>query len=86
MGVFNNFIANASLFDVPLGGFSFTWPLKVVGKMIKLDIFLIYEGLLEVFFSISGVILDHHLPGHRPILLKESVIDYGSSPFRIFHS
>ncbi|GJV40292.1 RNA-directed DNA polymerase, eukaryota [Tanacetum coccineum] len=26
------------------------------------------------------------VPDHRPILLKESVVDYGSTPFRFFHS
>lgn len=26
------------------------------------------------------------IPDHRPILLKESAVDYGPTPFRFFHS
>lgn len=47
--VFNNFITNASLFDVPLGGFSFSWSDRITGKMSKLDRFLISEGFFGDF-------------------------------------
>nr|GEV98153.1 RNA-directed DNA polymerase, eukaryota, reverse transcriptase zinc-binding domain protein [Tanacetum cinerariifolium] len=43
---FNAFFVNSHLQDIPLGGYSFTWP----------------------------------------ILLKESLMDYGPTPFRLFHS
>nr|GEV46398.1 integrase, catalytic region, zinc finger, CCHC-type, peptidase aspartic, catalytic [Tanacetum cinerariifolium] len=35
---------------------------------------------------VEGLILDCHISGHKPILLKESHIDYGPTPFRFFHS
>ncbi|GKD33073.1 RNA-directed DNA polymerase, eukaryota [Tanacetum coccineum] len=30
--------------------------------------------------------LDRHLSDHRPILMHESYLDYGTTPFRMFHS
>nr|GFA82681.1 RNA-directed DNA polymerase, eukaryota [Tanacetum cinerariifolium] len=54
--------------------------------MSKLDRFLITEGLLSLFPSMSAICLDRHLSDHRPILLRELNVDYGPSPFRFFHS
>lgn len=31
------------------------------------------------------MIFDRHLSGHRPILLREADIDYGLTPFQLFH-
>ncbi|GJR53984.1 RNA-directed DNA polymerase, eukaryota, reverse transcriptase zinc-binding domain protein [Tanacetum coccineum] len=50
--MFNSFITNSNLIDVPLG----------------------------------GIVLEKGIPDHRPIILKESVVDYGPIPFRFFHS
>lgn len=83
--MFNNFIANASLVDIPRGGFSFTWYEKIARNMSKLDRFLISEGL-EVFLNIFMVIHDCHLSDHLPILLKDLVVDYEPSPLRVFNS
>lgn len=46
---FSNFIATAGLFDIPLGGYSSTWSDRIVGKMSKLNRFLVLvsKGLLE---------------------------------------
>ncbi|GKA67202.1 hypothetical protein Tco_0767010 [Tanacetum coccineum] len=54
--------------------------------MSKLDRFLITEGLLTVFPSLSALCLDRHLSDHRPILMRELNVDYGPIPFRLFHS
>ncbi|GKC91022.1 RNA-directed DNA polymerase, eukaryota [Tanacetum coccineum] len=54
--------------------------------MSKLDRFLVSEGLLSVFPSLSAICLDRHLSDHRPILMREVVVDYGPIPFRIFNS
>ncbi|GKB12027.1 RNA-directed DNA polymerase, eukaryota [Tanacetum coccineum] len=74
------------LIDLPLEGYSFTWAHKSASKMSKLDRFLISEGLLALFPSISALCLDKHLSDHRPILLRELNVDYGPTPFRFFHS
>ncbi|GJV60665.1 RNA-directed DNA polymerase, eukaryota [Tanacetum coccineum] len=83
---FNNFITRTGLIDLPLEGYSFTWAHKSASKMSKLDRFLISEGLLALFPSISALCLDKHLSDHRPILLRELNVDYGPTPFRFFHS
>ncbi|GJU13397.1 RNA-directed DNA polymerase, eukaryota [Tanacetum coccineum] len=68
---FNNFITMTCLSDLHLEGYSFTWAHKSASKMSKLDRFLIFEGLLALFPSISALCLDKHLSDHRPILLRE---------------
>ncbi|GKA90830.1 RNA-directed DNA polymerase, eukaryota [Tanacetum coccineum] len=83
---FNNFIALASLIDLSLEGYAFTWAQKLANKMSKLDHFLISKGVLSLFPSLSALCLDRHLSDHRPILMRELNVDYGLTPFRIFHS
>ncbi|GJQ94394.1 RNA-directed DNA polymerase, eukaryota [Tanacetum coccineum] len=83
---FNNFISSAGLIDIPLGGYSFTWTHKSASKMSKLDRFLVTEGLLINFPNLLGLCLDRHLSDHRPILMCEAKLDYGPTPFCMFHS
>ncbi|GJW19101.1 RNA-directed DNA polymerase, eukaryota [Tanacetum coccineum] len=83
---FNNFITRTGLIDLPLEGYSFTWAHKSTSTMSKLDRFLIFEGLLALFPSISALFLDKHFLDHRPILLHELNVDYGPTPFQFFHS
>nr|GEZ00908.1 RNA-directed DNA polymerase, eukaryota, reverse transcriptase zinc-binding domain protein [Tanacetum cinerariifolium] len=84
--VFNSFIKNLNLYDVLLGGFHYTWTDKWASKMRKLDRFLVTKGFHDVFPHITGTVLEKGVPDHRSILLKESVADYGHTPFRFFHS
>ncbi|GJU58913.1 RNA-directed DNA polymerase, eukaryota [Tanacetum coccineum] len=83
---FNHFISSVGLIDLPLEGYSYTWALKSASKMSKLDRFLISDGLLSAFPSLSALCLDRHLSDHRPILMRELSVDYGPSPFHVFHS
>ncbi|GKC04760.1 RNA-directed DNA polymerase, eukaryota, partial [Tanacetum coccineum] len=84
--LFNSFILSSGLIKVSLGGYTFTWVQKHMAKMSKLDRFLVSEGLMTRLPTLSGIILDRHLSDHRPILLRELVVDYGPTPFRLFHS
>nr|GEV22250.1 RNA-directed DNA polymerase, eukaryota, reverse transcriptase zinc-binding domain protein [Tanacetum cinerariifolium] len=85
--IFNSFITNMNLFNVPWGGgFRFTWIDKWASKMSKLDRFLATEGFHDTFLNITGIILEKGIPDHRLILRKEFVVDYGPTPFRFFHS
>ncbi|GJW41141.1 RNA-directed DNA polymerase, eukaryota [Tanacetum coccineum] len=84
--LFNSFIQSRYLIDIPLGGYSFTWVLKDARKMSKLDRFLVSEGILCQLPGLSGSILSKHLSDHRPIMLKETSTDYGSIPFKLYHS
>nr|GEX58868.1 glucose-methanol-choline oxidoreductase, FAD/NAD(P)-binding domain protein [Tanacetum cinerariifolium] len=83
--VFNSFITNAGLEEVPLGGSSFTWCHKSATNMSKLDKFLISKNLLNTCSNITAITLERYLSDHRPILLRESHFDYGPTPFRFFH-
>ncbi|GJY75790.1 RNA-directed DNA polymerase, eukaryota [Tanacetum coccineum] len=74
------------LIDIPLGGYSYTWSHKLASKMSKLDRFLIFEGLMAMNPTLSCLCLDRHLSDHRPIIMFESLLDYGPTPFRMFHS
>ncbi|GKB42042.1 RNA-directed DNA polymerase, eukaryota [Tanacetum coccineum] len=78
---FNNFISMVGLVDLPFEGYSHTWAHKSAFKMSKLDKFLISEGLLTLFPSLSALCLDRHLSDHRPILMRELNVDYGPTLF-----
>nr|GEZ13646.1 hypothetical protein [Tanacetum cinerariifolium] len=67
-------------------GYSFTWSHPSAKKISKLDCFFVSDGLISIFPHMSAVCLDRNLSDHRPILLQEVVVDYGPSPFRVFHS
>ncbi|GJV80216.1 putative RNA-directed DNA polymerase, eukaryota, reverse transcriptase zinc-binding domain protein [Tanacetum coccineum] len=54
--------------------------------MSKLDRFLVSQGILLSFPSLTALCLDRHLSDHRPILLKEVHLDFGPIPFRFYHS
>ncbi|GJR57534.1 RNA-directed DNA polymerase, eukaryota [Tanacetum coccineum] len=54
--------------------------------MSKLDRFLVSEGLLMLFPSLSALCLERHLSDHSPIIMRGVVADYGPSPFRVYHS
>ncbi|GKC22714.1 RNA-directed DNA polymerase, eukaryota [Tanacetum coccineum] len=78
--VFNSFIVNAGLEEIPLGGCSFTWCHKSATKMSKLDRFLIYENLMITCPNFTATSLERYLSDHRPILLRSKV---GGSMHRI---
>ncbi|GJT96278.1 RNA-directed DNA polymerase, eukaryota [Tanacetum coccineum] len=80
---FNSFISNAGLNEVQLEGYSFTWAHPSASKMSKLDRFFVTDGFLSLFPHISAVCLDRHLSDHRPILLREMLVDFGATPFRL---
>ncbi|GJZ64535.1 putative RNA-directed DNA polymerase, eukaryota, reverse transcriptase zinc-binding domain protein [Tanacetum coccineum] len=84
--LFNEFISDTSLVDIPLGGYNYTWTNKWGSKMSKLDRFLVSDSFYDKFPHTTSVILEKGTPDHRPILLKEFVVDYGTTPFRFFHS
>nr|GEX79683.1 RNA-directed DNA polymerase, eukaryota [Tanacetum cinerariifolium] len=84
--LFNHFITSSGLVDVKLGGYSFTWAHPSATKMSKLDHFLVSEGIISLFPSITALCLDSHLSNQWPILLREIHTDYGPIPFRFYHS
>ncbi|GJS88794.1 RNA-directed DNA polymerase, eukaryota [Tanacetum coccineum] len=83
---FDHFITSSGLVDVKLEGYAFTWSHPSATKMSKLDRFLVTEGIISLFPSITALCLDRHLSDHRPILLRELPTDFGPTPFRFYHS
>nr|GEV57621.1 nucleotide-binding alpha-beta plait domain-containing protein [Tanacetum cinerariifolium] len=83
--LFNSFISDSVLVEVPLGGCHFTWSLKSAKKMSKLDRFLVLENLLVSCPHLTANTLERYLSDHRPILLWENHYDYGPTPFRFFN-
>nr|GEZ21229.1 RNA-directed DNA polymerase, eukaryota, reverse transcriptase zinc-binding domain protein [Tanacetum cinerariifolium] len=67
--VFNLFIKNSGLIDLPMGGHSFTWINKTRMKISKLDRFLISEDVLSLLPDILVTSLDRMWSDHTPILL-----------------
>ncbi|GJZ61155.1 RNA-directed DNA polymerase, eukaryota [Tanacetum coccineum] len=84
--VFNHSISSSGLIDVKMEGYSFTWSHPSANKMSKLDRFLVSDGIISLFPSITAICLDRHLSDHCPILLCEVKLDFGPIPFRFFHS
>ncbi|XP_023762391.1 uncharacterized protein LOC111910809 [Lactuca sativa] len=84
--VFNDFIENLDLSDIPLSGPRFTWSDKWGSKFSKLDRFLVTDGFMTAFPHLAGIVLEKNIPDHVPIILLEHMVDYGPIPFREFHS
>nr|GEX36818.1 RNA-directed DNA polymerase, eukaryota, reverse transcriptase zinc-binding domain protein [Tanacetum cinerariifolium] len=84
--IFNDFIQESVLIDLPMGGRSFTWMNKVGSKMSKLDRFLISDNVNHDNPNLQVVALDRRWSDHNPILLHLKKFDFGPTPFRIFHS
>ncbi|GJU50755.1 RNA-directed DNA polymerase, eukaryota [Tanacetum coccineum] len=70
------------------GGILCVWDpsLFVKENVTVFESFLAITGLLSLFPSILAFYLDKYLSDHRPILLRELVVDYGPTPFHFFHS
>ncbi|GJY70873.1 RNA-directed DNA polymerase, eukaryota [Tanacetum coccineum] len=83
---FDNFISISGLVDLKLEGYTFTWSHPSASKMSKLDRFLVSDGIINLFPSVTALCLDRHLSDHRPILLREVRVDFGPTPFRFYHS
>nr|GFA67258.1 hypothetical protein [Tanacetum cinerariifolium] len=50
----------------------------------EFNMFIANSQLIDI--PLGGLILHLHLSDHRPILLKETHVDYGHIPFRLYHS
>nr|GEU69301.1 putative RNA-directed DNA polymerase, eukaryota, reverse transcriptase zinc-binding domain protein [Tanacetum cinerariifolium] len=67
--VFNQFIRDAHLWDIPLGSHLFTRINKHGDKLSKLDRFLTSDSFAPLFQKYSAHVLDCHISDHMPILL-----------------
>ncbi|GKE78516.1 RNA-directed DNA polymerase, eukaryota, reverse transcriptase zinc-binding domain protein, partial [Tanacetum coccineum] len=89
--IFNSFIYNAGLDEVPLGGSAYTWCLKSASKMSKLDRFFVSENLLSMCPNITAITLERSNSRGEIYFLKEElrscdeVIDKGDCSNEVVH-
>ncbi|XP_071718200.1 uncharacterized protein [Rutidosis leptorrhynchoides] len=81
---FNEFINNAQLIDVPLGGKRFTRICDNGIKFSKLDRFLISEKFNDMWDEVSAIALERKMSDHCPIVLRDRAIDFGPKPIKVF--
>ncbi|XP_071719411.1 uncharacterized protein [Rutidosis leptorrhynchoides] len=81
---FNNFINNAGLIDLPLGGKRFTRICEKTMKFSKLDRFLVSDSIFTLWPNTSSKTLDRDLSDHCPIILRNNPFDSGPKPIRMF--
>nr|GEU52957.1 RNA-directed DNA polymerase, eukaryota [Tanacetum cinerariifolium] len=83
--VFNFFISSSGLVEVPQGGCAFTWCHKSGSKMSKLDCFLISKGIMGFCPNITPITLDRYLSDHRPIILREELLNKRMNVINLIH-
>ncbi|KAJ9564278.1 hypothetical protein OSB04_000244 [Centaurea solstitialis] len=84
--IFNDFISNAGLIDLRLGGRRFTWMNADGSKLSKLDRFLLNQNFLDGWPLSNALALPRVLSDHCPILLDTKDVDFGPIPFKLFNS
>lgn len=81
---FNEFINAAGLLELQMGGRKFTSIGMGGSKLSKLDRFLVFSDLLNVWPPVSVVALERTYVDHCLALLKTATTDFGPSPFCFF--
>ncbi|GJS38952.1 RNA-directed DNA polymerase, eukaryota, reverse transcriptase zinc-binding domain protein [Tanacetum coccineum] len=84
--VFNQFIRDGHLWEIPHGGHLFTRINRRGDKLSKLDRFLITENSASHMHNYSAQVLDCHISDHRTIILSASSLDFGPIPFKFYNS
>nr|GEZ89533.1 RNA-directed DNA polymerase, eukaryota, reverse transcriptase zinc-binding domain protein [Tanacetum cinerariifolium] len=73
--LFNSFINNSGLIELPMGRRLFTWMNKAGTKLSKLDRFLFSENIIEEISDLCVTALDRLWSDQNPILLHCNKID-----------
>ncbi|XP_071731820.1 uncharacterized protein [Rutidosis leptorrhynchoides] len=84
-GMFNQFINNNCLIEIPLGGKKYTRICDNGVKFSKLDRFLISEETQLIWPNLSATTLDKHLSDHCSIILRNGSKDFGPKPTLVFN-
>nr|GEV39923.1 RNA-directed DNA polymerase, eukaryota [Tanacetum cinerariifolium] len=84
--VFNQFISDSHLLEIPHGGHLFTRINSRGDKLSKLDRFLITENSTSHMHNYSSQVLDCYISDHRLIVLSASSLDFSPTPFKLYNS
>ncbi|XP_071688615.1 uncharacterized protein [Rutidosis leptorrhynchoides] len=82
--MFNDFIKDNSLLDLPLGGRTYTRISDNGTKFSKLDRFLVSENFIQQWPNANVLVLDKKHTDHCPLFLKDGDIDFGPKPVKVF--
>ncbi|OMO91306.1 reverse transcriptase [Corchorus capsularis] len=86
LGVFNDFIEDWALVDLPLVGSNFTWfENSSPPSFSRIDRFLFAPIFLTTFPNVFQKALPRSLSDHNPILLGCEEVDWGPKPFKLFN-
>ncbi|GKA37484.1 cytochrome P450 [Tanacetum coccineum] len=84
--LFNKFISDCGLTDLPLGGMRFTRMNNQGSKLSKLDRFLVSHQFLDNWPSSHVLALVREFSDHSPIILQNYIFDYGPVPFKFYNT
>jgi exonuclease III len=83
--LFNHFVEDMELIDVPVMGKKFSWFSADGKSMSRIDRFLLSDGFISVQ-GISGQwIGDRDISDHCPIWLMSETLNWGPKPFRVLN-
>ncbi|PWA86571.1 cytochrome P450 [Artemisia annua] len=83
---FNDFISLAGLCDLPMGGKRFTRMNTLGSKLSKIDRVLVSNHVIQRWPNSHVFPLPREFSDHTPLLLKNSTVDYGPTPFKLYNS
>ncbi|GJV37784.1 RNA-directed DNA polymerase, eukaryota, reverse transcriptase zinc-binding domain protein [Tanacetum coccineum] len=83
---FNNFIHYSGLSDLPLGGKWFTRMNNLGSNHNKIDRFLVSNHVIQKWPNSYVLALTREFSDHSPILLRNTSLDFGPIPFKIYNS
>ncbi|PWA63175.1 cytochrome P450 [Artemisia annua] len=83
---FNEFISTTGLHDLPMGAKRFTRMNNLGNKLSKIDRILVSQHAIDKWPNSNIIALPREFSDHTPILLSNSVADFGPIPFKFFNS
>ncbi|XP_071704398.1 uncharacterized protein [Rutidosis leptorrhynchoides] len=82
--LFNDFIKDNSLLDLPLGGRTYTRITDNGRKFCKLDRYLVSENLFLQWPNLNVMVLDKKHTDHCPLILQDGNVDFGPKSVKVF--
>ncbi|PWA59349.1 cytochrome P450 [Artemisia annua] len=84
--IFNEFISSTGLFDLPMGGMRYTRMNSLGSKLSKIDRILVSKHFVNKWPNSHTLALVREFSDHSPLLLVNSINDYGPIPFKFYNS
>jgi len=84
IAMFNEFIDRCTLKDIPVFGRKFTWYIPNGTTKSRLDRALVSDKWLMQWLGSKQYVLSRHVSDHCTLVVKNSIIDWGTKPFRTF--